>query len=352
MKNKRLAVTLFSLMVLASRPAAGDELDAVDRFFGQCATTRHVRVHQERNPLDLHAVLYTSSNLMELEVLRLMDWMLDVPIPGARLRLIERSLNAMQAAYVRAARNRPMLQRVGELFDALQLRQLSLGDAAATYTGATGGVSLGSGTMVRIDKLINWTQSLVGDINELLGWPVTAFGAIGRRQGLIRWRGPGQVVDGAQKVVTLAFHGASVMVTRAVEYGVAGTERGVETVLNAGRPARHASTTVFVELPVEMARAHAGWILQRRRRIYLGTRQELQRLTHAELFHPRTLHPRPRGPRPAWWSLDRLPSVPARLVLVTDARTFASAPPAFRPYVVPAAWVLSDEPIDNLGSGP
>ena len=304
--------------------------DGEERFFSQCPARSRIRVHHDASAADLHAVMYTTASLMELEIIRLADWLIDLPLPGTQLRPLERGVNGIRAAYHHLGNSRPIV-RVGELVDALQLPELSLGDVTMTYTVATGGtMTPGGGTVVRVNKLIDWTQHLVGDVNELGGR------LIGLRRGLIGWTLPGRVVDGLQQAVTRIFHGFPVTVARVLDRGIVGVEWSFETLLNLGRATRHHDTTVFLRLPTDVYRAHEQWVLTCRRQIYVGTAEELAHLTHADLFHPRT-----RRARPRWWALDRLPVVPASVVLVTDLRTFANAPQDLRAYVVPAAWVLN-----------
>jgi len=282
--------------------------------------------------LDLHAVTYTAANLMELEVIRLADWLLDLPLPGER-RVLEGTVKTIRTTYNRAGGGHRLSQRIGEFVDALQLRELSLGDAAATYTVATGGtVSPGSGTVVRFNKLIDWAQHVLGDLNQLGG------ACVGRRRGLIQWGLPGRVVDGAQAIISGTFHYANVTVAKVLDRGITAVEMPAEGIINVGRRPAHRYTTVFVRMPTSVYRAHELWVLRHRLRIYVGTREELASVSHADLFHPRVGSRRLR-----WWTDDRWRVEPVSVMLVMDRRTFMSAPRAFRPYVVPAVWVFDPD---------
>jgi len=308
---------------------------SVDHFFSRCSHQPRVVIHQQDSPFDLHAIVYTTSNLMELEIIRLVDWVVDLPLPDSDLRPIERSLNAIRVAYNRHATNLPM-QRFGQLVDAFQLRELSLGDVTSTYTAASGGeVSPGSGTLVRVNKLIDWTQHVVGDLNRGAGWWVR------RPTGLVAWQMPGRAVDATQKGLIKTFHGISVVLFRALDRGLLGIEGGVETVVNLPQPVMHTKTTVFLRMPAGVYHAHELWILDHQRWIYAGTPEELSHLTHAELFHHRG--------RREWWNLERFKPEPQTVILVTDRRTMESAPARLRDYVVPAAWAFGDAPV--LGGG-
>jgi hypothetical protein len=338
MSSRRLALLLAGLSLWIN-PAVHAQDTFEERFFAQCPHRPPIRLHHDASLWDLHAVLYTTANLMELEVIRLADWLIDVSLPGSELRPLERAVNGLRAAYHRLGNSRPVA-RVGELVDACQLRELSLGDATTTYTVATGGtVSPGSGTVVRINKLVDWAQRVVGDFNELAGWPVN------RPHGLIRWRLPGRLVDGTQELVTRTFHGVSVLAARTLDRSVVLVETAGEGLLRAARPSAHRDTTVFVRMPTSVYRLHELWALEHRGRIYVGTADELLGLSHAELFHPQNVREAKRlAKRPRWWDLDRLASPPSHVVLVTDRRAFAEAPKTLRAYVVPAAWIERRDP--------
>jgi len=336
------AIGMFSTLVVSADEAHEAETNPMrdaEHFFAQCPDRSRVTIHRDGRLLDLHAVAYTTANLMELEVLRLADWLVDLPIPGAQLRPFQRITNGIRTAYHRLGHSRPV-GRFGELVDAFQLRELSLGDVATTYTVATGGtVGAGSGTVMRVQKVVDWTQHVVGDFN--------AFGGrlVGRRQGLVTWRLPGRAVDGSQTMVTNIFHLISGTVARTIDHTITGAESSLEVAVNLGRRKRHRDTTVFLHLPTSVYRAHELWVLHHRARIYVGTREALTRRSHAELFHPGM-----GRPRPLWWDDDTWLLHVNTVVMVTDVRTFATAPPGLVPYVVSAAFVFGDAPSSSSES--
>ena len=57
-----------------------------ERFFSGCANRPRLRLHEEGEAPRTQTLLYTVGNLIELEVIRLADWTLDLPIPGPQLR--------------------------------------------------------------------------------------------------------------------------------------------------------------------------------------------------------------------------------------------------------------------------
>ena len=314
-------------------PGVSAEESFEERFFAACPSKARLTVHRDDRMLDLHGALYTTANVTELEVVRLADWLLDLPIPGPEIRLIEHVFVGIRGAWHRFGHARP-LRRIGELADAFQLRELSLGDATVSYTVATGGsISPGSGTIVRANKLIDWIQHLVGDLNEGAGW------AIGRPRGAFPWTLPGRAVDGTQWMVIKTTHALSVALTRCVDGAISLTENVLEACLNLPRGTPHRHATIFLRLPVGVYRQYEPWLLEHQDRLYAGTAEELRGLTHAELFHRRLARRKP------WGDLDRVQPPPSSVVLVMDARLFRMAPEALAPYVIPSAWIDGLNPL-------
>jgi hypothetical protein len=327
-----LAGFVFCAMVCLMAPGAFAQTAGEARFFAQCPQRQEVRLHREANPWDPHALLYTVLGSSEVEVLRVADWMIDAVIPYASVRPFQRTTQAIRAGYNRLPRWRA-IERVGEFVDALHLAELSFGDATVTHSLATGGTAgPGSGMVVRIDKLVDWTQHVVGDLDFFLG----CF--IGRSRGLLGWAWPGRVVDHAQWMSIKTANRAMLFVNRVVEDAVSATEIGTERLLNLGYRPPHQHTTVFVRLPLDVYRAHELWLLEHRDRLVIGTADDFAQTTHAALAHRRR-HLNVE----AWDPVARLGD-PARLIIVmTTTRVFARAPRALRPYAVPAAWILNAE---------
>ena len=322
-------------VVVTARPEESFE----ERFFADCPDRPRLRVHSDASAKDPHAILYTAANLMELEVIRLADWLIDLPVVGREVRPLEGTVDGIRASYARLGKHL-LLRRFGELVDAFQLRELSLGDVAAGYSGGPGGsVSPGSGTVARVNKLIDWAQHVTGDINGGLGRTA------GRPAGLITWSLPGRTIDRGQRGLIRVFHWASVTVARMLDQGIAGAEGGVEVVVNVPRPAPHRLTTVFVRVPLETYRRYEPWIRRRGSRIYAGTAEDLLQLTHAQLFHHHRRRQRAAAQR-AW------PDSTTHVMLVMSARTFSTAPNGLAPYVIPAAWVGQPSPAHAGATSP
>jgi hypothetical protein len=313
-------------------PTAGAEPSGEAWFFADCPHGRVIMLHDEMNPWDLHAVLYAVTSTAELEVLLLADGLLDAVTPGRPRRPLRAGVRTLRRAYARLPRWM-LTRRVGELVDAFQLPELSLGDATSTYAFATGGTTgPGSGTVVRVHKLVDWLQHVVGDVNRLAGRPLR------RPDGLLSWRGPERGVDGLQTIVTRTFNVVSLFAVRLLDDGLRGVETAGEAGLRRVVPAAHQDTTVFLRMPLGVYWTHEAWVLEHRRQVVIGTAAEFQAGTHATLAHD------PREQALADWTPVRFSAETSQSVIVmTTSRLLARAPAPLKAYVVPAAWIL--EPI-------
>lgn len=338
-RGDRGRVLLSALLCLITSNAYADTPGEA-RFFADCPHGRPVQLHDEMNPWDLHAVLYTTLGIGELEVVRVADWLIDTPLPGPALQPFRRTTWAIQSGYHRLPRGW-LRDRVGEFVDAWQLAELSLGDAATTYSVATGSATgPGSGTVIRIHKLIDWTQHLTGDLNRLSGR------LVGRSAGLVTWSATERAVDRLQALLLTTFHRVGVLAARTLEHGLTAVELAGEQLVNAGYRRAHQDQTVFLRLPTGVFRAHELWLLEHRPQLFAGTARDFARSTHAQLAHRRRLS----GPR-EWVAVDRLLNTESEVVVMTTTRVMSRAPEALRAYVVPAAWVLNERAIDNRRSG-
>lgn len=315
---------LFLYMAGAWADTPGEE-----RFFADCPQRGPIQLHDERNPWDVHTVLYTTLGVSEVEVVRVADALIDLPLPGAPVHPFRRAIDAIRSGYHRLP-DWTVRHRVGEFVDAWQLPELSLGDASATYSVMTGGeAGPGSGMIMRVHKLVDWMQHVTGDINRVSGR------VVGRRHGLIGWSLPGRAVDGLQWLWLEAFHHGSLLVARSVENSLNGVEMVGEGVLNVWHRRPHRESTVFLRMPVAVYRAHELWILEHRPALIIGPRRLFAQATHASLAH------RPPRARLADWSpLGPSPDESEPVIVMTTTPVSLRAPASLKPYVVPAAWVL------------
>jgi len=330
-RNPALLPACFVAAWLLPAAAVADDTDTA-RFFADCPAAPAETVQA---PLTTgQRMAYSLIGLGQVEVVRAADWSVDLLWPGRERRPFYSLVALTRSGYAKLPRNR-LHTRMGEVADALQLPELSFGDVASTVSPAgPGPVGVGTGTLDRGHRLIDAAQHLVGDVNWLVGAPV------GRRQGLITLRWPGQVIDGLQSGLTLSLNLLSGLAGQVLDTVILTTEGVVKAPWTMWRRPACQERTVFVQLPRELYAQHQRFWHRHRRGVFVGTAEELRTLTHAELFHPR------RGRRYGGRTraeLDRVPSSEATVVVVTDDRLARRLHDALRPYVVPAEWVLEPD---------
>lgn len=329
LKRRRFLVVLFGLAWFLLAPSVFAETEGERRFFHDCPHRPATHVHDDRNPWDPHSLVYTTLSVSELEVLRVADWLIDLPMPGEPLHPLQRATRSIRAGFHRLPRW-TVIRRTGELVDAFQLPELSLGDASAARSAATGGsAGPGSGMILRINKLVDWMQHVVGDVNGLTGR------LIGRPRGLITWALPGRMVDGGQWALQKTFNAIGIVVERTIDGGLSGSERLGDGVLNLGWERPHQQQTVFLRMSARAFRVHELWLLEHRSDLVIGSAATVASATHAMLAH------RKAAVTPAEWpALERFLSAEEPIIVMTTRRVIARAPDPLKAYVVPAAWVL------------
>ena len=302
------------------------------RFFKDCPHHRRISLHRENNPWDAHAVFYSSLGLTEVEVLSLLDWIIDVPIPGPPLRPLEEAARGIRKGYNRLPPVYPV-HRFGQLVDAFQLPELSIGDATAAHSLANGGVTgPGSGMIVRVNKLIDWTQLMTGDLNSALG------GLVRRPEGLIGWQAPAQNVDRFQWALCWLFNQVSVIATKTLDGGVHAVEMAGEGIANFDYQTPHSENTVFLELPPNVFLSYELWILEHQDDMVIDVRDVFLRQTHASLAHQRH-----NTWRKTWGGISQLERMNVPVVIMAPQQVIARSPAALKDYIVPASWILDPE---------
>ncbi len=298
-------------------------------FFSECPVWSAQPIHRQDSYWDPHALFYTATSVTEIEVLRAADWLIDLTIPGSAKRPFRSTVEGIRHGYAKLPRWL-VLRRMGELIDAFQLPELSLGDASSAYDVASGSAgSIGGGTLYRANLLIDWTQHVVGDVNRGPGF------LVGRKQGFVPSKPVANVVDSAQWVFTKVLNQASVIVSRSLEGLIEVVEDTTEFFIKAATRTPHHESTVFVRLPVEVYRAYELWVLEHQNKIFVGRKKDFIYATHAQLMHDGS-----------HLDLALHDSVMVEdgedIFLMTDQRTFLSAPKDLRAYVVPSLWVLHE----------
>jgi hypothetical protein len=318
-----------------------------DRFFAECPGQAKQQVFKKKSyVISLQRTLYSLSNLMELEIIRIGDWLVDVPFPGPPRRPLESFIDSLHYSYNRLGNSRP-IERFGEFADALQIPELSLGDISGGYAAFTGGSAFpGSGMIVRFNKLTDWAQNVGHDVNSLFGIP------FGKKEGLVNFSFPAKSVDSVQAAVTRIFHSAQIILARTIDFGVSGIDKAVLRCVGFKNRRSHAESTVFFRMPVGVYRANELWFLEHGNKVYAGTKDELSKLNHASIFHIKKMHSASTGNRKQmWYSIDRFMPEPSIVIAITDERTASTAPKSLLDYLIPVDMVMEENPLIRENAG-
>lgn len=167
--------------ILARLPYAEGKLDHTDlvaeyqrrldakRPSSLAPDTRY-KGHDWDKPTDIHNVAADVFGILNREVLADLDNVIDLAVPGDNARPINRSLDKLVEGYDKLPDSVPK-ERFRELFHALRLRQVTIGEVPSAVFANVTGVA-GRGTIYRATLLLTWLEHVFSDIDHLLLYPV------------------------------------------------------------------------------------------------------------------------------------------------------------------------------------
>ncbi|MEJ2746107.1 MAG: hypothetical protein P8123_10565, partial [bacterium] len=126
--------------------------------------------HDWDNPLDLHNVVADVFGVLNREVLADLDNVIDLAVPGDKKRPINTGLDQLVEGYDKLPDSVPK-ERVRELFHALRIRQVTIGEVPSAVFANVTGVA-GRGTAYRATLLLKWLENVFSDMDHLLLYPV------------------------------------------------------------------------------------------------------------------------------------------------------------------------------------
>ena len=154
--RRACCLCLAFLLVSAGCATYTDWGPAVPPKITEPAGTPPVNINDDESMFDLHTLKDNLFGLMELEVVRLLDLILDTLTPGAPVRPLDTGIQGIANGYSTLPDCGPK-RTVGNLFDALGIHKLS-------YSRQLGFVP-------RIVYLIDWIQSdIFGALNRGGAW--------------------------------------------------------------------------------------------------------------------------------------------------------------------------------------
>lgn len=246
------AVGIVCLFCLCSSSIASSyepvEGSAEDLYWSEPIT-----VHDYKKKSDLHSIAISVMALSELQFVRLGDGLVSLTARSKKSP-ISRSLDSLEYAYSRLPRIEPV-QRFGQLFDALQLRQIALSDArvlGSILTGGYGGIT--PIMQVRVYKLVTWVEDIIYDLDHTVMAPVN-WGVSSLREKPTRLQTLGYVADGLG-ILRWQVSGALKFVSQKVAHFTSDVVLSIEKVHDASirrkQKKKHAHVLIYSRMPLSV----------------------------------------------------------------------------------------------------
>ncbi len=184
--------------------------------------------HNVDSAYDPHYLLADVASIFDYRATRMPDDILDLLIPGAPIRPINRGFDLAEDAYYAIPEN-VFTNRFAQLLGALRIKQFNVTDGVSMIVF---GNFFTEENFLRANLVIDWSQDVLGDINKLAGAPVYGF-----KKGLV----PGTkyfhryAIDYPQFVMDRIRRAVIETATRTFYRGVFHAEDGVGAIGNAMR---------------------------------------------------------------------------------------------------------------------
>lgn len=247
---------------LAAMPTGHSYLEtapgtAEDVFFAPPAT-----VHNYEDPWDLHNVVTNVLAVTELEIIRGGDGLVAF-IFRSDYRPLEHLADFVQFSFYRIPQVRPV-KRIGQLADALQIRQLALSDVRlfASVTPGPRGGGISPMMLVRVFKLIAWVEDVVNDMDQLMLYPIQKTVSHFKERP-VRMRLLGYPADGMRYVRLNLYsflHRVSNALTRTGSAVISAGESLRNKVRRYRLMKKHGNYLVYVRMPSEVYHEHRSYL--------------------------------------------------------------------------------------------
>jgi len=316
---------LGSSCVLALKPV---ENSSEDLFW-----TDPMTAHDFKKSTDLHSMSVSAMAISELEFVRLGDGILNLTLRNKKSP-ISASLDSLEYAYSKLPRIEPV-RRLGQFFDALQLRQISLSDArlaTAIVTGdGVGGIT--SLMQVRAYKLVVWLEDILYDVDKAVMSPLN-WGISSMRDKPSHLKSLGYAADGLGVVRWEFFSGlkwVSKEVVRLSSNIVHIIEAPYDGWIRHKRRKQNARILIYAKMPASVFKENLSFFTGKKKKVFAGTVPEWK----ARLLHNPGLLPDNVQPADLPF-LEPLPagSPPQEVIIAAEYKTWEKVPQNLKKYVV------------------
>jgi hypothetical protein len=271
--------------------------------------------------------------MIELEFIRLGDGLLNFTTQSNKSP-ISRSMDTVEYAYSKLPQIKPV-RRFGQLWDALQLRQLSLSDARAAssilFADPYGGVT--SMIQVRANKLIILVEDTLYDVDSVVMVPFN-WGLSSLQDKPAKIKSFGFVADGLGALRREIFKALSYIDHKIVHFGsdtLFGIKKIQDTFIRHKLKKKHGHLRVYAKMPLSVFEKNRSCFRNKKKNILVGTVSEWQnRLLH----HPGLL---PDNVQQADLPFSETPpaeNTPQEVIVAVEYRTWEKVPRELKKYVI------------------
>ena len=235
--------------------------------------TDPMTIHDYKKDSDFHNVAVSVMALTELEFIKLGDGMLNLSLRNKKSP-ISQSLDSLEYAYSKLPRIEPV-RRFGQLFDALQLRQLSLSDARLIGTFLVGdGVGGVTPLMqVRVYKLVVLVEDVIYDLDKAVMSPIN-WGASSLRGEPVRIKSLAYAADGlgyCRWKLSLGLKQLNREIVQMSSKLVTGLEKPHNALIRRKRKKENANVRIYSKMPLEVFQANRSYFTGKRKAEFVGT---------------------------------------------------------------------------------
>ncbi len=294
--------------------------------------SRENSVHDFDNPYDLHNLSTSALGIMEVEVLRVGDYLIDLPRSGPDIRFFDQAADRIQEIYRLIPQVKPV-SRFGQLMDALQIRQFNLSDLRMVPAAvATGALRPSPNMQTRVFKLLQFLQDVLDDLDRFMMAPANyAASQVSHRNVRVKTLGfAGDGVGQVRRGVFLVLRTVNKRVVETASDGIDWIEKGIGKIKWHGTNKKAEMWVIYFKMPASFYENERGFFDRHALEIYVGSLEEWRNQLVAERRAVETLlHHAKRG----WRPYSDVASAD-EVLIATRLQYLKKAPDVIRDYII------------------
>lgn len=256
----RIFLTGTFLLLTAATAPPGFSLAPVENSAEDVYWSSPMTVHDYEKDTDLHNIALSAVSLTELEIFRIVDGIINFTVRSNQSP-ISRSLDSLEYAYSRLPQVRPV-RRFGQLWNALQIRQLSLSDGrlalSATLIDSYGVTSM---IQVRANRTVIFVEDVIHDLDSLLMSPFN-WGISSLRDRPVKLQTLGYAAEGLGLLRRGLFGALRVIDNELARFGsdvLFGIKKAQDGLIRRKRIKKHGHLHVYAKMPASVYQEHRSF---------------------------------------------------------------------------------------------